>query len=84
MAEQDRAQVVRVVRAVQRMNLTIDNRFALIEPDPAGVELATVDEGEGPVEFDLFAVKLSSGEIHRDLTDLEALDLARWWCSLHS
>ncbi|MFC4126258.1 hypothetical protein [Nocardia rhizosphaerae] len=68
------------------MNLTIDNRFALIEPSPACIEVAIVDEDgrSTEIEFDLFAVRLSNGEVHGDLTDLEALDLAKWWCAQHS
>lgn len=77
---------VRFAHATHRLNGIIDNRLALIEPDRVVAEPLIGGEAEPDltVEFDLFRVKLSNGEVHPDLTDLEALDLAKWWCSLHS
>ncbi|MGW5316436.1 hypothetical protein [Nocardia thailandica] len=86
MTAHDREESLRFARAVQRLNSTIDNRLALIEPDRVCLqEVPAQAFGDiAIVECDLFRVTLSSSEVHDDLTDLEALDLAKWWCSLHT
>ncbi|MFC9664681.1 hypothetical protein ACFVJ5_30990 [Nocardia sp. NPDC127606] len=64
------------------LNALIDNRLAMIEPCSTHVETFDDDGVSSSVVLDYFRVKLSNGDIYDDLTDLEALDLAKWWCSL--